>query len=105
MWKVVKGMSWVLAEKVQPPSGLHVPRSQSGACHCGLVHRVSGCKERRQYQVYTPWPSCGGPSIIEPPLHTHTDIPSVPCVSSQLPPNPLDGLHTLHHFWYPGPRP
>lgn len=42
MWKVVKGMSWVLAEKVQPPSGLHVPRSQSGACHCGLVHRVSG---------------------------------------------------------------
>lgn len=98
MWKVVKGMSWVLAEKVQPPSGLHVPRSQSGACHCGLVHRVSGCKERRQYQVYTPWPGCGGPSIIEPPLHTHTDIPPVPCVSSQLPPNPLDGLHTLHHF-------
>lgn len=42
MWEVVKGMSWVLAEKVQSPSRLHVPRGQPGACHWGLVNRVSG---------------------------------------------------------------
>lgn len=53
----------------------------------------------------TLWPGCGGLSIIEPLPHTHTHIPPVPCVSSQLPPDPLDGLHTLHPFWGPGPRP
>lgn len=49
VWEVVKGMSRVLAEKVETPSGLHVPRGQPGASGCGLVHRVSGCGERRQH--------------------------------------------------------
>lgn len=38
VWEVVKGMSWVLAEKVESPSRLHVLRGQPGASGCGLVH-------------------------------------------------------------------
>lgn len=38
MWEVVKGMSWVLAEEMESPSRLHVPRGQPGASTCGLVH-------------------------------------------------------------------
>lgn len=42
VWEVVKGMSRVLAEKVESPSRLHVLRCQPGASGHGLVHRVSG---------------------------------------------------------------
>lgn len=42
MWEVVKGMSWVLAEEVESPSGFHVPQGHPGASGRGLVHRVSG---------------------------------------------------------------
>lgn len=38
VWEVVKGMSWMLAEKVESPSGFHVPWGHPGACSHGLVH-------------------------------------------------------------------
>lgn len=64
VWEVVKGMSRVLAEKVESPSRLHVPRGQPGASGHGLVHRVSGCGERREHPAHIPSPAAAAPAPV-----------------------------------------
>lgn len=81
LWEVVKGMSWMLAEKVESAPRLHFLRDQPGAGSHGLVPRVSGCGERREhtahipqtrreYPAHVPQPSCSNPDT-DAPLPSH----------------------------------
>lgn len=78
VWEVVKGMSWMLAEKVESPSRLHVLRDQPGAGGCGLVPRVSGCGERKEHPAHIPQPRCSNPGT-DAPLPSHHGPTSHPC--------------------------
>lgn len=106
VWEVVKGMSRVLAEKVESPSRLHVLRGQPGTSDRGLVHRVSGYGERREHPAYVPQPSCGSPSTGEPPLHSHYGPTSHPCPATPHCHHQtiLTVLHTQHPPCCPNPQ-